>query len=70
MSKQGLIDFQVLEKTSEYTILKITLPEKTSEITVMGTKIIPEFEYTIMIVLLVSIIIPIFFSKRSKIFTI
>jgi len=50
------LQYEVVESSSEYTTLKIDMPEGTSEVTIVGTNVVPEFGIMAIAILVVSIL--------------
>jgi len=53
---QQEMEYAVVESTGEYVTLKMTLPEGTEELTIVGTSIVPEFGIMAIAILVVSIL--------------
>ena len=53
---QQVLEYEMVESTSEYVTLKITLPQGTEELTIVGTSVVPEFGVIAMVILVISIL--------------
>jgi predicted secreted protein with PEFG-CTERM motif len=60
------LQYEVVDSSSGHTTLQIDLPEETSEVTIVGTNVVPEFGMITMAILVVSILAIVTLTRTSR----
>ncbi|MEM4253124.1 MAG: PEFG-CTERM sorting domain-containing protein, partial [Candidatus Nitrosotenuis sp.] len=64
-SPQKQIDYDIISSTSDYYTLKMNLPENTRTLTIVGSKVVPEFG-TLAILVLVSALFAVLIKTSNR----
>ncbi|PIN84557.1 MAG: hypothetical protein COV65_00490 [Nitrosopumilales archaeon CG11_big_fil_rev_8_21_14_0_20_33_24] len=67
-SPERMIDYEIIASDDSFFTLQLDIPSNTSKISIIGTRVIPEFGTMVMMILTVSIISIIVVTRKTKIF--
>ena len=67
-SPERMIDYEIISSDELFFTMQLDVPSNTSQVSIIGTRVIPEFGTMVMMILTVSIISIIAVTRKTKIF--
>jgi len=67
-SPERMVDYEIISSDESFFTIQLDVPSNTSQVSIIGTRVIPEFGTMVMMILTVSIISIIAVTRKTKIF--
>lgn len=67
-SPERMIDYEIISSDESFFTIQLDVPSNTSQVSIIGTRVIPEFGTMVMMILTISIISIIAVTRKTKIF--